>query len=292
LSNAKTAKLFYRTVRDPVCTKPPDFFALHVKVFIITCTQVTEDTVAALQACRNLNTLAIWTSTQNIAMRALLSSSLLSPRHLSIVAEMFYRHERHLAHPIFRNLTHLDIVWDDEKQWDLDALPQLESLTHLSLDIRFSPRPAQLIKRIASLSPASLRVLVLWIVSFHEFCDGHVHLADIKAICEGEVDPRAVIAYSGKIRADTGMHPEYAIMRSYEDMLYDWSGEQTFGNDLWALAEEKIEARRCLKEKGTRVSCRSARVDSNLIPCSLGSVTPIPFTAQVVESCPDVLWST
>ena len=106
-----------------------------------------------------------------------------------------------------------------------------------------------MIKEIASLSPASLRVLVLWIMSFHEFCDGHVHLADIKAVCEGEVDPRAVIAYSGKIKADSGMHPEYAIMRSYEDMLYDWSGEQGLGNDLWDLAEEKIEARRRLKKK-------------------------------------------
>ena len=69
-------------------------------------------------------------------------------------------------------------------------------------------------------------------------------LDDIKAIFEGEVDLRAVIAYLGTLKERPGWQPDYVnLIRMHEDVLRDW-GEIHDGEDFWAEAEQAVEKRR------------------------------------------------
>jgi hypothetical protein len=69
-------------------------------------------------------------------------------------------------------------------------------------------------------------------------------LDDIKAIFEGEVDLRAVVAYLGTLKESPGWQPDYVnLLRVHEDVLRDW-GEIRDGEDFWAEAEQTVQKRR------------------------------------------------
>jgi hypothetical protein len=77
-------------------------------------------------------------------------------------------------------------------------------------------------------------------------------MKDLAPIHNGEVDPRAVIAYMGFGSDDflgmamIGCIREYMVVRLHDDLLRDSAG-MSVGKDFWTLAEETIEAR-CRRE--------------------------------------------
>jgi hypothetical protein len=153
--------------------------------------------------------------------------------------------------PIFRNLTHLELICASEfgcERWD--SLSLLSNLTHFAVDhAQFHSRAyTEVAKRILSQCPASLRVFVFWVPS-RLFYWGLVE--ELDAINKGDVDLRAIAGSKpgglliSMIRelGDYRKYSEYALYRSPIHTTRDWKG-MTAGKDFWGLAEEIIERRR------------------------------------------------
>ncbi|KAJ2927071.1 hypothetical protein H1R20_g9986, partial [Candolleomyces eurysporus] len=161
------------------------------------------------------------------------------------MTSLFPEDQIKFSHPIFRNVTHLNLVWcqkvgSPKDEVKLDTLRKLKNLTHLSLGPAFVLEGmfSKWVGTIVSLGPESLRVFIFWISKPWYFSEKSQFLDDIKAIYEGRVDMRVVIGSMGSQPVG-----KYAFERSKEDVLRDRAGIPD-GKDFWALAESMIEERR------------------------------------------------
>lgn len=235
--------MFYRTFRDPSSTKGLGFFELHVKVFILAALSMTNDVAAILKACKGIETLAIWSFKSAEPTKKVIASPVLSPLRLSVIAELFFIGQRHFAHPIFQNVTHLEVVCYDDDDWEWETLSQLRHLTHLCFDARYfnaTPRSySQLVKDTIAFCPPTLRVFILWYDSALHSLSGGDQSEDIDSIYKGAVDLRAVVAHEGRSDGTTGIQ----FCRDFPDILKDWAGLSE-DKDFWTQAEDRIEERR------------------------------------------------
>lgn len=184
-------------------------------------------------------------------LRTFITSPAMSPHHLSITTALFPEDRVSFLCPIFRNVTHLELVWfrtdrstaKDDIKWD--TLATLESLTHLSIFPAFQLKEgySRLMGEIISLGPISLRVFIIWVYDTYYFSEGSPVFNDTVAISKGDLDMRTVPAYMGNFEVG-----EYGISRLHDDALEDCAGISV-GKDFWTLAEDYIEARR--RRKGT-----------------------------------------
>ncbi|RXW11305.1 hypothetical protein EST38_g14550 [Candolleomyces aberdarensis] len=245
LRRVAVADLFCRTLLDAETHKPPEFFATHVKVFILAYINVNEKIAAALKKCRGVRTLLIWdlgSEMQEIfgSTESLLS---LNPTGISICGQMIAEGQDGIFHhPIFRNVTHLDLACfdeDDLRRWGKN-LSQLKCLTHFSLDLRYrSSSPAQMAREALCLCASELRIFIIWCYGDH-FFESHISFGDVKAIWEGEVDMRAVTGCMHGRPAEL-----LAIFRDSGDIFRDWAGTSVDPeNDFWAQAEAVVQGRR------------------------------------------------
>ena len=253
-----------QAARDFTSTKSLEFFALHVKALTITRTYSHDEVLLILKACQNVKAMTYWGNLRDAkddAIRSFLTSGL-SPRRTYVTSSLFTQDSMDFSYPIFQNTTHIELVWEDvdvddssrpgyEVKWD--TLQDLKHLTHLSIFVPSARMKncAQRVTKIITHCPQGLRVFVFWACHMHYFRKGHAEFEGIRAINEGEVDVRAVVAYMG---SSFSMRSDYQearpIIRSYSDIVDDCAGT-TLGKDFWALAEERIEER--LRQRSIQV---------------------------------------
>ncbi|KAJ2935896.1 hypothetical protein H1R20_g1198, partial [Candolleomyces eurysporus] len=240
LQHAAVAKLFCRTLLDPETSKPPEFFATHIKIFVVAEFSVREEIVAALKKCLGVQTLVIWDSSSSIQEVFSSTDTLPNPTGVSIWIPEVQDDAFHS--PIFRNVTHLDLAcFQDDDLKQVKDLSQLNCLTHFSLGLYYhSSSPAGMAREALRLCASKLRILIIWCFEDH-MSESHICFGDIKAIWEGEVDMRAITGcmYGGPASEPLG------IYRQYTDRLEDWAGTSVDPeNNFWAQAEAAIQGRR------------------------------------------------
>lgn len=213
------------------------------------------DALTVLQACPNVECLdlrgfspdALWEQTRLDNLHAFLISPSVFPRRLSITTNPFPEDQVTFSHPIFRNVTHLNLVWTQgyrkpEDEVGFNTLGGLENLTHLSISVTFGIGPgfSGWVSKIVSQAPKSLRILIIWIFGTWHFHDGYPSFNELRTICEGGVDSRVVTGYIGSTQVGT-----YTFSRTWGDVLRDCAGIPE-GKDFWTLAEEMRDERRRL----------------------------------------------
>ncbi|KAF5317234.1 hypothetical protein D9611_003840 [Ephemerocybe angulata] len=239
--------LFARTIRDEESTKPPDFFATHVKTLLFEHTSRREDVPIIVRKCHRAWSIGFWIAEARIAdeLRELVTTDLLTPTQLSVGGRLFPANQLHFSHPIFRNVTHLDVMGKDSFDWEWESLLQLKKLTHFSLDVQVNTQqnPFKQAQRILAFCPESLRVFILTEVGpgYGSWTDrGDSEIVDIaRAFSNGEVDPRAITAYTR-----LGGEYEYAIPAPYHELLDEWADPSNVRCNLWTRAEDLIKRRR------------------------------------------------
>lgn len=243
LEKQETKARFCRTLLSPETKKPADFFAKHIKRLLIASIFLDNEIVSILKICRGVETLVIWARCHNLEVQELLSASepLLTPTRLSVFSESFTDSQYRFHYPIFHNVTHLDLVCDDEDSWNgSSSLAQLTKLTHLSLDVRyFVQSAAKLARDVLDLCQPSVCILILWLQLEH-FHEDHRCFGEVKAIFAGEIDIRVVLACMGGGFYRTEKYA--SIHRGCDDMLRDWGVDSTTG--FWKKAEAIVEGRR------------------------------------------------
>lgn len=206
-----------------------------------------------LKACRNVHTLLLRGGILNMhpqkpdKLLKFMTSVKLSPRRLAATDYTFPSSQLQFKFPIFQNVTHLDIPVHvgpvDRVDWS--TLRVLKHLTHLSVyPTQLFGNCAEWARRIISLCPESLKVFVLTILASDGWLlEESVEFEGLKAIHEGQVDMRAVLACLPSYLDSERMHPEFVIIRSHEAIMKDWAGISD-GYDIWTQAEARIEERR------------------------------------------------
>ncbi|KAF6761232.1 hypothetical protein DFP72DRAFT_880466 [Ephemerocybe angulata] len=255
LNTARRGELFHRTVsclRDSksATTKPRNFFETRVKSLVISFEVNPPYVLPILKACKAVKSLACFFSDGHISseLQAFVTSTALSPTWLSVPGSIFRPNERVFSHHIFRNLTHLEILWEDEEpelSWSSwEALSELKQLTHISVDIQFDTyQPAELARAILAWCPLTLRIFIVYVLFDYYFLEGSEQLEGLKSIHEGEVDPRAVVGCSQGLNNPD--HHRCAIPNIHvEEFVYQWATVPLMGETMWGLAERRVEERR------------------------------------------------
>ncbi|KAJ2924612.1 hypothetical protein H1R20_g12483, partial [Candolleomyces eurysporus] len=247
---------------DSSSTKSTDFFATYVKVVaIVTLRSDAANALSVLKACPNVEILVLWSNPNKLEaggaspygtlakdlrdLRDFITSPKLSPRRISMFHHILTTSEVHFSHPIFQNVTHLELVRVDSKAgWE--TLRSLPCLTHVSAHCLSSLEGCgQWTREAMDLFPPTLRVFIVWFYPDLCFENTHAEFEGVKAIQDGDIDSRAVVAYMGSsLLSSWDLHP---ILRLYKDIIEDWIG-CSVGKDFWTLAEEFIEERHRRRE--------------------------------------------
>jgi hypothetical protein len=238
-------------------------------------TEPMDQVLAILRACPGIQSLSVWDI--NCYEPSLLKlreefqflptpsrSGVPFPklRQLSLPSLYLCTGQRHFAHPLFRNLTHLEALivdWfvdydDDPQEWDWrTGLTQLKHLTHflVSAPICMDQTLEQGIREILVHCPPSLQVFISWIENFGPY--GSAETNQIEAIQRGDLDIRVVLVFmededssssddEGGPNKDSSSDSR-AIICSVQDREQDWNGAEV-EKTIWRRAEEVIEGRR------------------------------------------------
>ncbi|KAJ2924610.1 hypothetical protein H1R20_g12481, partial [Candolleomyces eurysporus] len=263
IESAKQMENLCRIVENIIngdSTKPPGFFASHVKAiaFANDREELAPSILSILKACHNVERLVLWCMPLESdseqpsqadrdlrELREFLASPELSPRWISTGNDTFTIGEDYFSYPIFQNATHVDLICEcglDTGRWN--TLRHLPFLTHLSVFCDISMKECdRWVRETVGLGPISLRVLIVWLPNYY-FDKMNREFEGLKAIHDGNVDSRAVVACMENPLRACGLHP---ILRSYQDTVRDFAGVSV-GKDFWNLAEEFIEERRRRRE--------------------------------------------
>jgi hypothetical protein len=257
---------FCGTINHVNSMKSPDFFGHHVKAIAITNGLEFDASaiLSILKACHGVEKLVLWYDPEQSSrlrspsekdkirdFRDFITSPGLSPRWISIVSDIFPTDAVHFSYPIFQNATHVELVWEESSAIRWDTLQYLPCLTHLSIYCQFYLEGCdRWVRETVNRCPFSLRVFIIWLYSKSYF-NGNPRseeFAGVKAIQDGDIDSRAVVAYMGQfLPRGCDVRP---ITRSHSDGVKDCAGIPV-GKDFWTLAEELIEER--LSRRGTQV---------------------------------------
>ncbi|KAJ3549480.1 hypothetical protein NMY22_g867 [Coprinellus aureogranulatus] len=247
---------FHRTVVAPVSSKPPNFFALHVKSLAFffghpECWSKLRNhgALAAdiLERCTSVQSLALWYTDWSacpVEVHRVFTSPLLSPPHLSLSVVLPLNRIK-FSDSIFARVTHLDLSCSDgADDWPWNSLRSVDYLTHLNVDAFYEMRDAvHLARTILSSCPPSLRVLIIT-VSSHPMGEA---IPGFKALSEGDVDPRALIAVYKGIALPPDVH--FNLRPDPEAVFRTWSTPSK-GNTFWEQADQAIQTRqRRIQEK-------------------------------------------
>ncbi|TEB38218.1 hypothetical protein FA13DRAFT_1725871 [Coprinellus micaceus] len=218
----EVSSFFHRTIMASDSTKPPDFFARHVKSLMF---EMQEDSLVAdiLERCTSVQSLAVWYNTNPIATyaRKALTTYPLSPTHLSL-SQIHFKDKDAFLYPIFENVTHLDLSCpDSENDWNWGTLGVLEHLTHLSIDVYARPDdPIRMAENILSSSRQTLRAF--------------------KSLAGGDIDPRVVVAPYSAVWTD--IDQRFGMTLVYTELFRSWTIPSQ-GNTLWTRAEQIVRER-------------------------------------------------
>ena len=165
-------------------------------------------------------------------LQAFLTSDRLAPTHLSLPEYLLGEGNGNFSHPIFRRVTHLDVLCASAADWKWDALATLEQMTHLSIELQYPVRNlTSYVTAILSQCPQSLRTLVLSPSFGFSLVRG-----EVQAMNRGEIDPRVVVASSDSGHAGFGM--------AWRETQNQWGRASTTSITLWSRADDLIRKRR------------------------------------------------
>lgn len=234
---------FAHTLRTT--SKPNSFFATHVKIMVITVTAKLPSRflIEILSACVGVESLACWYGErENGASDHLAVLNRLSPRKLSVIAEHFGSIPD-FSFPVFRNLTHLDLVWSHDHA-DFKNFGDMVHLTHLSFDLKSLDIDLLSFARSVVLHiPGSLRVCILYHpdVPFFARRPDYELSAGLAEIDLGDIDPRLLLGTMSYISHDS------IVCTPPLPLLADWSYRPRGSMDLWEKAEAIVRKRRAVE---------------------------------------------
>ncbi|KAJ3566606.1 hypothetical protein NP233_g6885 [Leucocoprinus birnbaumii] len=279
-SERRRFRLFASTFKDG--SKPRKFYANYIHRLFIDDLHKWSLAEELLPLCLNLQSLACWAnpiSTNQMVLRSLLSPDTLQLpylRRLSLYWGSLPLEYRSFYHPIFKNLTHLDIDFSFEVSWT--GLSSLENLRYFNLDCIAACLGTQSLREIAFQLegiinivvpnlPTSLRCFVVLIPSvvIGHFVTGLNDDCTARAIYQemvsGKYDARLVLGSSPEIPElsceDT--KEQQSFIHHVVPVPYDlsaWTYLPRDSTDFWMDAEEVIEnrkrdeKRRSLENKG------------------------------------------
>jgi hypothetical protein len=141
LDNLSKSLLFLRTIQSSSSTKPPSFFATHVKSLCITSQCHPEPIAHILSACTGVQSLACWIDATDAEVVQLGFPALLAntrPTRLSIhLSTLLHQPRFHFEHACLTHVTHLHIPYDSHLAWDAWEWGRIKCLPHL-LHVRLS----------------------------------------------------------------------------------------------------------------------------------------------------------
>ncbi|KAF6751317.1 hypothetical protein DFP72DRAFT_908122 [Ephemerocybe angulata] len=205
-------------------TKPPNFFAMHVKSLAILNNSfpTSEQISMILQECKGVQILLIR------VIPCLLFGAGLPPefrvafsmplKRLSILLPGI----KYLPHSSLRGLTHLELLFMTMDpacaSWDWKGLEVMESLTHLCVrgpyEVAGSVAESGAFIRPALLViPRRVRVIVLWVIA-----------ASLEGVEEvSGMDPRIIVLKAPELRTycnsvEFGENPSFTMLQSYVDI--------------------------------------------------------------------------
>lgn len=250
--------LFCRTVQavqEQSTKKTIQFFASNVKILIVA--SATTGPIGAiiimLKSLQNLQTLVIWD--WHATLHEAIAASHPALTRLSLTRTRPLPAQRHFTHPMFQNVTHLEIVWRYPECWEgwkWESLQQLEHLTHFALNLisnfldKISPNGlVDLVKGVISNCPGTVRVLILWVPRYAFFQRPFRDARTFEHVCKIDDRGRVVVGcfIAHPEEEHGGVPDDVPIKRSFEENLYDWAGVST-GKSFWNLAEDEISERR------------------------------------------------
>ncbi|KAF4583834.1 hypothetical protein EYR40_002329 [Pleurotus pulmonarius] len=208
--------------------------------------------------CTNVVSVAYWKSRSKTVPTPFIDlSNCVSLRRLSIdlkhvISQAALDQQLPREHPLLQ-VTHLDVCSPDIAEL-YPILSQLTKLTHLffcedhylSIPTRAHDIPAYL--------PPNLRACIIHDAS--PLTPGR-NLASTSSLSNQEIDPRVVIGAESFMGKPLESVP-HLLVRSFPQLLLDWSGASPPGTDVWAAAENIITARHLQR-------ARSLDVHSELI---------------------------
>ncbi|TEB38273.1 hypothetical protein FA13DRAFT_735435 [Coprinellus micaceus] len=242
---------FHRTVTAPHSTKPPKFFATHVKCLLFNGITITSHIPDILEKCHAVQSLALWVSTEfpTPRLQALLTSRLLAAvQRISVSHFVFGPGQGTFSLPILRDITHLNVLWPEEDSpWEWGSLVGLSSLTHLEVDIYFSIKsPIWLAEALVGHCPPTVRVLIMGILL--DGSESGDTVKEIAAIDRGEVDFRVVLCGFDEAVGERLTEPHNVI--SMAGAVDDWGRPSTTPYTIWDQAMEVVERRLALRSTG------------------------------------------
>lgn len=231
--------LFHRTVTASESTKRPDFFTTHVMSLFFEhgATSRPLHMSEILRRCSSVRSLAVRGPVQRRCPElhdTLLAPGLLRPTHLTLAKSLLGKANWAFTHPIFRSVTHLDLVCDSlaGTEWDWGSLRSLKTLSHLIVSFYFPITNLAPVAQVVLLHcPPSVRVLALAPRLWWELEDG-----EVEAMNWGEVDLRLVVV------SEWPMHK--AFVASLVEVGEGWGSPDATGDVLWGMAEEVVRVRR------------------------------------------------
>ncbi|KAJ7620818.1 hypothetical protein DFH06DRAFT_62134 [Mycena polygramma] len=146
-----------------VDSKPADFFHKCVRHLCLEFMTRTDDAVRILEVCTGVVDLALGDQATSPDLLPFLAKMPL--RRLSADLSSLFGEAINLAHPMFRSLTHLDMMDLGDCEWEPEILPHipaLPALTHLALNWDVS-RDA--LEDCLEQSPRLKLMLLVWICS-------------------------------------------------------------------------------------------------------------------------------
>ena len=244
--------LFHRTVQEietsSSSTKPKGFLVSRVKSLFIKWEVPAALVAPILEACTSVTTLALYIpdTHANPHLWIVTTSDKLAPTSLAIPGSALPEANRDFLQPIFRNLTHLELLWEDEEELDMEwkTLRSLKHLTHLSVDMQFDSQGdtvLDIVEDLLGFCPKSVRVFIFWVVFSTYLEPRSEHFEGIMALHRGEVDPRVVVGHSPP---SNGLTEARSIMfMSYADVIAGWGRPSKARETIWTRAEDRIERR-------------------------------------------------
>lgn len=238
--------------------------ASHIKILIVASpiTSPIGAIVAMIKSLRNAQTLMVWD--WHASLHEVGTSCHLAPARLSLSRLRFLPVQQSFTHSMFKNVTHLELVWRYQECWNgwkWDSLLALTHLSHFALNlisnflVNVPPRLLEeLVEQTISKCPPSLRVFVLWIpieaFSFEPYRGGRAFQREDGV----HVDGRVVVGCF--TTSQPGNPPPCArIKRTFGEIIHDWAGVSP-GKDFWTEAEDVIEQRRrSLSSRGNYSKC-------------------------------------
>lgn len=256
-------------VEGTTSTKPKGFLASAVKSLFIKWEVNASIIAPVLKACSGITVLALYIPDTYASPELwdVMTSDLLGPIQLAFAGSALPARYRDFLQPIFRNVTHLEILWEDPESLNLEwsTLHSLHQLTHISVDIQFDPEDELVVdvaKDILAQCPTSIQVCIIWVLFESYFNPDSEDYGGILALHQGEVDPRVVVGYSAVDASDEEEEvadlriQDASLLIRFADVVAGWSKPSTAKMTIWSRAEERIEQR--LRERREKVSAPGA----------------------------------